>query len=294
MKTRIRPNIVPAAIAVALFFAVALVVHGATITVTNTNDSGPGSLRQALASANDGDTITVAVSGTIVLTTGELLVDKNVTIEGPGAASLAVDGNASYRVFRIGYGKNVTISGLTITNGLASGDSGGGIYNDNATLTLSNCSISSNSATFHTDSGGGQGGGILSNGYNYGATLRLSNCTISGNSASAGGTIYGEAQGGGIFNSNATLTLSNCAISGNSAIPDDWGSYDSVGGGIYNEANSSLQIRNCTISGNSADRGGGIINGGSLDIGNTVLKAGASGRKYPQLLHGHLARVQSQ
>src|SRR5438046_875003 len=144
MKTRIGPHISPAAIAIALFFAVALLAHGATITVTNTNDSDAGSLRQALAVANDGDTITFAVSGTIGLTSGELLVDKNVTIEGPGAASLAVDGNANSRVFHIGPGKTVAISGLTITNGRVSGGSGGGIYNDQETLTLSNCTISGN------------------------------------------------------------------------------------------------------------------------------------------------------
>src|SRR6266496_2108647 len=119
MKTK---NITPAAIAIALFFAVAFLAHAATITVTNTNDSGAGSLRQALAAANDGDTITFAVSGTIGLTSGELLVDKSITISGPGAESLAVDGNAMSRVFHIGSGKNVTISGLTITNGFTSGD----------------------------------------------------------------------------------------------------------------------------------------------------------------------------
>src|SRR5438477_11616753 len=84
------------------------------ITVTNTNDSGPGSLRQALADVNDGDTINFAVTGTIGLTSGELLVDKAITISGPGAASLTVNGNAKSRVFHIGSGRTVTISGLTI------------------------------------------------------------------------------------------------------------------------------------------------------------------------------------
>src|SRR6266496_4385968 len=130
VKTKIIPNIKFAAIAIALFFAVALLAHAATITVTNTNDSGAGSLRQALIDASDGDTITFAVSGTIVLTGGELLVDKSITIPGPGAPSLAVNGNATSRVFHIGSGKTVTISDLTITNGNASGDYGGGIYND--------------------------------------------------------------------------------------------------------------------------------------------------------------------
>src|SRR5438552_14167856 len=61
-----------------------------TITVTNTNDSGPGSLRQALLDANDGDTIEFALNGTINLTSGELVIDKNVTISGPGSNSLTV------------------------------------------------------------------------------------------------------------------------------------------------------------------------------------------------------------
>ena len=113
------------------------------ITVTNTNDSGPGPLRQALADANDGDIIGFAVTGTIGLTSGELLVNKSITISGPGANNLAVNGNAKSPVFHIASGQTVTISGLTITNGHAS-DSGGGIYNDHAVLTLNDCTISDN------------------------------------------------------------------------------------------------------------------------------------------------------
>ena len=70
------------------------------IVVTNINDSGAGSLRDALAAANDGDTIdATGVSGTILLTSGELQITHNVTINGPGAVSLAVNGNATFRVF---------------------------------------------------------------------------------------------------------------------------------------------------------------------------------------------------
>src|SRR2546428_4332446 len=118
MKIRITPNITFAGIAVVLLCAVANPAHAATITVTNTNDSGAGSLRQALADANNGDTITFAVTGTIGLTTDELLVDKSITISGPGADNLAVNGNAKSRVFYIGAGRTVTISGLTITSGI--------------------------------------------------------------------------------------------------------------------------------------------------------------------------------
>ena len=68
-----------------LLCATTLQMHAATVTVTNTNDSSPGSLRQALTTANDGDTITFAVTGTITLTSGGLPVTKNLTISGPGA-----------------------------------------------------------------------------------------------------------------------------------------------------------------------------------------------------------------
>src|SRR5438067_6457140 len=137
-----------ARICLALVCAAAVSAHANIITVTNTNDSGPGSLRQALADANDGDTINFAVTGTIGLTSGELLVSRSITISGPGAASLTVNGNATSRVFHIGSGRTVTISGLTVTNGNANNQTvldGGGIYNDHATLTLNNCTINNNS-----------------------------------------------------------------------------------------------------------------------------------------------------
>src|SRR4029077_1542270 len=74
---------------VAVICAVCATVYANTITVTNTNDSGPGSLRQALVDANGGDTITFAVTGTIGLTSAELVIDKPITVSGPGADVLA-------------------------------------------------------------------------------------------------------------------------------------------------------------------------------------------------------------
>src|SRR6266508_3868465 len=222
-----------------LYTAVASVqsIHATTITVINTNDSGSGSLRQALSDANNGDTIDFdsSLEGQIItLTSGQLLVNRSVGISGLGADNLTVDGNANDRVFYINPNNTVTISGLTITNGVVVGD-GAGIYNDRATLTVRNCTVSDNS-----------GSGI----FNLNAELTVSNCTISGNS------------GCGIFNlargDNDTLTVSNCTISGNS------------GGGIFNygfsgSGTATLTITNSTVSGNSAGYGGGNRNRGQGD-----------------------------
>jgi hypothetical protein len=176
-----------AGICLALICAVATSVHADIITVTNTNDSGPGSLRQALADANDGDTINFAVTGTIGLTTGELLVDKTITISGPGANNLAIDGSAKDRVFHIASGRTVTISGLTIINGYTTGF-GGGIHNDHTSLTLNNCTVTANNGS------GCQGGGIYNDAENSGsASLEISNSSVTNNSGEAFITMHSVA-----------------------------------------------------------------------------------------------------
>src|SRR5262250_1020594 len=115
MKTKISKTVVGVFLLMGLGVGDALPAN--IIVVTNTNDSGPGSLRQALADANDGKTIdATGVSGTILLTSGELQITHNVTINGPGAGSLAVNGNATFRVFE-NFASNVTISGFGITKG---------------------------------------------------------------------------------------------------------------------------------------------------------------------------------
>src|SRR5437899_5238644 len=195
MKIRITPNITFAGIAVVLLCAVAIPAHAATITVTNTNDSGAGSLRQALTDANNGDTITFAVTGTIGLTSGELVVDKSITISGPGADNLAVNGNATYRVFYIAPGNTITISGLTITNGRATAgypdNVGAGIDNEFASLSVNNCTISGNIASYGGAGIFTDGAGLFTDGRDQdeGATavLTASSSTISGNPAGYGG-----------------------------------------------------------------------------------------------------------
>ena len=136
-------------IIVAVFVGVASAgpnAHAATISVSNTNDSGAGSLRQALADANDGDTIDFSVTGTILLNSDQLTVDKSVTISGPGANVLTVKSAGLFRVLTVNSGKTVTISGLTVTNGHLSGvNQGAGIFNS-GTLTVTDCTISNNTA----------------------------------------------------------------------------------------------------------------------------------------------------
>ena len=276
-------------------------LRGATIAVTTINDNGPGSLRQALAAATDGDTINFhsSLNGqTITLTSGELLVNKSVTISGPGANALAVDANHASRVFHIASGRDVTISRLTITNGLPPDYLGGGIYNDHATLTVSNCTISDNSTV--NGIGGGifndqgtltvnsstlsgnsswYGGGICNNWFGGGnATVTITNSTLSGNSAS---------YGGGILNEDGTLTLSNSTVSDNSAPRGPYG-----GGGIYNGGfvgPATLAITNSALSGNSAPQGGGIVNdlGGTLTMTNSTLSGNSAGG-YPSYIYNGL------
>src|SRR5947208_5234658 len=259
------------AICVALLCAIAVSAHANIITVTNTNDSGPGSLRQALADANDGDPITFdpTLNGqTILLTTAELAIAKNVTISGPGANLLAVlrDQNApGFRIFHVAPNHTVIIQGITITHGIDV--TGAGIWNDHATLTVNSCAITGNSATDSKYAGGG----ILNDGFCCGlgsgpATLNVANSTISGNSANAG-------FGGGIMNLGlgfpATLAVSNSTITGNTA-------RDQAGGGgidTSSDGQAVATVANSTLSDNFGYAG--IINDGELTIGNTILKAGA-------------------
>jgi hypothetical protein len=234
-----------------------------TITVTNTNDSGPGSLRQAMADANDGDTINATVvSGSIKLSSGELLVNKNVTINGPGAEKLSVESTRLSRVFEIASGEIVTISGLAINNGQAV--VGGGIYNAGR-LQVIGCGISDNEAGELRENG--LGGGI----YNAtGAEITVINSTISGNGAD---------QGGGIYN-GGLMHIANTTVSDN--FVGDAFSETNVGGAICN--GGTLDIANSTISGNTATGtlqsggiGGGIFNGGTLGIVNSTITDNMAG-----------------
>jgi len=238
-----------------LLYAVALPVHAATITVTNTNDSGSGSLRQALTVANDGDTIGFAVTGTISLTSGELVIDKNITISGPGPGLLTVARSqqaADFRIFNIPPSHTAEIDGLTITGGSLVGNGGG--ISSGATLTISNCAISGNSI-LTTDGLQHSGAGI----YNVG-TMTIVNSTVNNNQALMG--FLPPFGGGGISNDGGTLTIQNTTISENTVAGVGWG------GGVYNVG--SLTAINSTIRGNTGSSGGGISGGGATIINCTI------------------------
>ncbi len=123
-------------------------VHASTV-VTSLADSGPGSLRQVIADAPAGSTISFATSGTITLTSGVISIGKDLTLSGPGAGLLTISGNNTSRIFDL-YGAAVSLSGLRLTAGRASGPGGpdgGAIYVfSGASLNVTNSQFDQNTA----------------------------------------------------------------------------------------------------------------------------------------------------
>jgi hypothetical protein len=248
------------------------------ITVTNLNDSGPGSLRQALADANDGDTINFGVNGTISLTSGELVIDKNITISGPGSNSLTVrpSSGSFFRVFDVMPSHSITIQGITISFGYAGSAQGGGIYLDeHVTATIADCVLTNNYT-------GAIGGAIFIDGSGGGAMLTVLNCTITGNTA---GNTDNGGSGAGIYSSADVLTIIDSTISNNTAwIGGDLSGGE--GGGIIN-VNGTLNISNTTISSNGAGVSGGGISGyGTITITNSTISGNVAGITQPYLSLG--------
>ncbi len=199
--------------------------------VTNANDNGVGSLRDALAPVCAGGTITFNDNYTITLLS-TLEINKGVTISGAGHRVI-LDGHHGLRVLKITAG-NVTLDHLTIANGQAplecgpwTAHCGGGLWIQSSYVVVQNCTFYGNSAD--------QGGGI----YNYEetSTLTVRNSTFSGNSAS---------YGGGIYSSYSNLNVTNSTFSGNSASADASGAIRNIG---------DLNMSNSILWGNS---GGGL------------------------------------
>ncbi|MBE9548720.1 MAG: hypothetical protein IMF09_04875, partial [Proteobacteria bacterium] len=271
--------------------------QSATITVTSALDNGTDcTLREAIANANDnttGDLSNGCTAGTpngtddivfdnslsgstITLGGSELQIITDLNIDGDinndNSPDITISGNNQSRVIQTDNGATVNLEGLTISNGVSDYLRGGGIYAFNSTLSLSNSTVSNNSAQI--------GGGIST----FYSTLSLSNSTVSGNSSDGNGggiyayyysitslsnsTISGNSSGGaggGIFTYHySSLSLSDSTVSGNSA------SFD--GGGISTVSYLPVTLNNSTVSGNSASfNGGGIYAYGPLNLTNSTV-----------------------
>lgn len=237
-------------------------------TVTTTLDSGPGSLRQTIAEAASGDLINFNLppGSRIQLTSGQLVIDKNLIIAGPGSSQLSVAGNrpSEARVFLIQSGNlDVTISGLAITNGFSFGTEGGGIRNQSSgSVLLQSCSVTGNLC-------GTAGAGIANLG-----NMEIDSCSVSSNSV---GSSITANRGGGIF-SSGTLSVTNSTIASNTVRATQAFVMTEAGGGIYSTGN--LSVVNCTISGNESEEGGGggvAVIGGNASFTNVTLSNNRSG-----------------
>jgi hypothetical protein len=236
--------------------------------VTNNQDSGPGSLRAVITNACNGAVVTFApnVTGAITLTSGQLDIEKSVTISGPGANVLAVSGGGQSRVFAIGLSNvanTVIISGLTITNGetLANGTDffgGGGVLINAGTVNLTDDAITNNDCS---NSGVPFGGGVDNEGTGL---VTITRCSITGNTTNDAG--------GGIFTEGTSMLIIETTIAGNSA------GVEGVGGGLL--VATSTTMLDSTVYGNSANAGGNVspaavlVNNPVLSFGDSIIAGG--------------------
>jgi len=236
--------------------------------VSNHQDNGTGSLRQAISDAQAGDVITFSPSHfnqprTIPLQS-TLVVNKTLGIVGPGSTLLTLDANNQRRHLNVDAPATLTLSGLRFTRGNPGVNVGGGAILVNlGTL---------NASEIHIEDSIANGGGCI---YNNG-TLELSRARLSGCQASYSAGLFNETgrtatirdtrienniatgPGGGIGNpSGATLVLERVSLSGNQGM---------IGGGLNSYGTATLT--NTTFSGNTAENGGGMYLGGA---GTTTL-----------------------
>jgi trimeric autotransporter adhesin len=241
----------------------------AAFSVTNTNDAGAGSLRQAIIDANGSagsDIISFAVTGTITLTSGELVITDDLTISGPGASQLTVSAGNSSRVFVVGGGISVNMSGITVADGTVSGF-GGGIHS-NGNLTIDKCVVRDNTAT-----GVSVGGGIFSSG-----PLLITNSLVSGNAADLGGGVTQYAPG--------IATLNNSTFTGNTGVTTGLGLAL-----VSGFAGAQVNLTNCTVTNNTfpgANAGGIVIGGSGGNSGDASYKNSIiAGNTFANIFNAH-------
>ncbi|SEM37912.1 protein of unknown function [Pseudomonas sp. NFIX51] len=279
----------------------------ATWTATNNANTGVGSLRAALASAQNGDIVTFS-SGMTVQLTSELLVNKNVTIDGDlnndGAADVILDGQYRTRVIEVSAGSTVTLDGLVITRGLVSGNGGnggygatgamaGGIFNA-GNLTLNNVTVTSNAA-----SGGGGGGGVTGafygGGGGGGGGLGGQGGGHGGSAGPGTGTLGGQAGGGGVGGYGGGYDATHMGGRGGTSTGGAGGlgvSYYSNGGNGATATNGTISIGGGgggagwdKVGGAGGNAAGGIYNAssgtltviGTSTISNNIGAGGGGG-----------------
>lgn len=261
----------------------------ALVPVSNCNDSGAGSLRDAVAGAATGDTIdmTALACSTITLTSGSVAIGQDdLTIAGPGAGTLAIDAGGNSTVFDFTGTGTLAVDAVTLTNGYYSGTSGGAIWAYSGDIALQD-SIILNSIVY-------DGGGAAA--YTVYGSIALYNSTVSGNEAYSSGIAmgaltvkYGDVGlvdstvtnnqadsyvvtlGGGVY-ANGTATVLRSTVSQNSATGSIYGAW---AGGVY--ANYGTAIVESTISGNHADTNGGGFTAGNLVLVNSTVSGNDSG-----------------
>jgi hypothetical protein len=279
----------------------------ATFNVTNLDDTGAGSLRNAITQANAdpaADTITFqsGLSGTIPVN-GEMTISEDLTIQGPGASTITLDGGGNDRIIEATSQKDVSISGLTFTHGsVGTGADGGALYFSGGSASLDDVVV--------TNSDARRGGGVFFNGNDF----SIADSRLSGNSADyIGGGIGGDGYNG--VSPDESISITGTTVSGNSARYAGGGIalYDSYvdvlvdsstissntisgaasssyenGGGIWFEDTydgASTTVSNSTVTGNTApDAGGGVSFGenfyGPTGVFNSTIAnntAGGSG-----------------
>ncbi|MCB0069780.1 MAG: hypothetical protein KDD77_21600, partial [Caldilineaceae bacterium] len=207
-----------------------------------------GSLRQAIADVCAGGTVNFSLSypTTITLTSGEIIIDKSLTIDGPGATNVAVSGNDASRIFYAS--GEVTIDGLTLRDGYAS--DGGAIYVTNW-LTLTDSALISNTST-------GPGGAI----HVDSAIATVGNSSFADNHST-------DSDGGAVANTGVSyLTVSGSTFTGNTALASGMD-----GGAIYsaNDGGNVLIVEGSTFSGNRAFEGGAIRSRDYLYLSNSTF-----------------------
>jgi len=226
-----------------------------TITVTSTADNGAGSLRAAIAQAQAGDTIKFASSlanQTITLTSGQLEVEKDLTIDGQNAPGLTISGNNASRVFFVQGDPpwepiEVTFKNLTIADGKTTenGEDGAGA----GVWTFSNTKLTLENTTFKNNHANGEGGGAIYAGFR--SSNIIINSTFEGNSAEGNGQSGKTGRGGGAI---AVKSESSTTV-----VDSDFTNNHGDLGGAINSLLSSLTVTNSTFVNNTSTSGGGAI-----------------------------------